>query len=242
MSDQYKKIDENGVPLEGWDEDVRKYQSTTRYFVARFVKTIVALSVLAGLVYLSGIYQSTFFQRTSPNIEPRELPVQVEGEKLVLPLTVVNLVEEDRKDIQSRGEIEDMVDKASRIWDQAQIDLELENYSTRHLKDEEIIDFIKNPYSLRHELIEREKRGVVVFLVHSLQGINGIAFVGGDTIALAEFTSVYNFRVLAHEVGHILGLPHVRQGGRLMSTDASGSKITREEALTAREELKKLSE
>jgi hypothetical protein len=87
------------------------------------------------------------------------------------------------------------------------------------------------------ELPQESKEGVIVFLVHSLDGINGIAFVGGRTVAVAEFTTVYDFRVLAHEVGHILGLSHVREGGRLMSTDAGGAELTVEEAEKARQTL-----
>ena len=226
------------VPTEGWDEDIREDYKSPKYYLWGFVRTVVVLLVLAGLLYLSGIYQSTFFSRTSPKIEPQELPVLVEGEKMVLPLTVVNLVEKDRKDIQSREEIAGMVEKASRIWGQARIDLELNGYSTIYLENRELLEFIQNPYNLARRLSPQDKEGVVVFLVHSLGGINGVAFVGGDTIALAEYTSVYNFRVLAHEVGHILGLPHVKGSGRLMSREAGGSKLTRDEALRARGEIK----
>ena len=228
------------VPTEGWDEDIREDYKSPKYYLWGFVRTVVVLLVLAGLLYLSGIYQSTFFSRTSPKIKPQELPVLVEGQREVLPLTVINLVEKDRKNVQSRREIEGMVEKASRIWDQARIDLELQNYSTVYLENRELLEFIKNPYNLARRMSLPDREGVVVFLVHSLGGINGVAFVGGDTIALAEYTSVYNFRVLAHEVGHILGLPHIEEAGRLMSREASGSKLISPEAERARRELDSL--
>src|SRR6056297_826540 len=228
------------IPTEGWDEDIGRDYRSPKYYLWVFVRTLVVFLVLGGFLYLSVIYQSTFFSRTSPKVEPQELSVLVEGERKILPLTVINLVEKNRKNIQSRAEIEGMVEKSSRIWDQARIDLELENYSTVYLENRELLEFIKNPHNLANSLSPSAKEGAVVFLVHSLRGINGVAFVGGDTIALAEYTSVYNFRVLAHEVGHILGLGHIKGSGRLMSREASGPRLTREESLEAREELDSL--
>ncbi len=227
------------VPTEGWDEPVQEPRSKGKHFLFSVGKAIVALMIITGLLYFSGIYQGTLFQSTPPSAQPQELPVLVNGEVKTLPLSVVSVIGADsNKDrVKSREEIEPLVDKASRIWDQARIDLELESYATLEMEQRRITEFLYSPDFLLEELPAEKRRGVVVFLVHSLNGINGVAFVGGRTVAVAEFTSVYNFRVLAHEVGHILGLDHVRESGRLMSTDASGAKLIREEAIQARERL-----
>lgn len=233
-----KKQQEFGSEDEGWYEDVWTETRTVKYKLFTVVKVVVVLMVVAGLVYLSGIYQGTLFQRTSEQARPRQLSPVVSGEAKILPLSVVNVVDEaESGDIKNEIEIQELVNKASVIWDQARIDLELAGYTVLKIDKQQMSGALNNPRRLLAELPEEDKQGVVVFLVYSLHGINGIAFVGGRTIAVAEFTSVYDFRVLAHEVGHILGLPHVNGGTRLMSTDAGGPRITVEEAEEARQTL-----
>ena len=67
-------------------------------------------------------------------------------------------------------------------------------------------------------------------------GANGIAFPGIGVMAVADYTTEYDFRVFAHEVGHLLGLGHVQDSNsRLMYSGANGSKLTESEVLEARE-------
>lgn len=225
------------IPQEGWDEPVGESRNTWKHTILNIGKGIVALMIIAGLLYFSGIYQGTFFQSTPPSAQPQELPVVVEGETKVLPLSVVNVVSPGQKEDKSEQELEVLTEKASLIWDQARLDLELENHTTLRMEERRTLDLLENPDFLLQEIPPSKRQGVVVFLVHSLNGINGIAFTGGKTVALAEFTSVYNFRVLAHEVGHILGLDHTRESNLLMSPEAGSAKITPEQAKKARERL-----
>jgi hypothetical protein len=220
---------------EGWHEDIRK-EPTRKDGVWRAMKVMTALLVLAGLLYISGIYQSTFFSRTSSDAKPMELEVLVDGETKTVPLTIINIVDKNnRENKKNKEEIGLLVNKASRIWDQAGIDIVLEGYATEEVEREEISDLLNDPRSLLDKRQTQEENAITVFLLHSLRGVNGVAFIGDNTIALAEFTSVYNFRVLAHEVGHILGLGHVTKSERLMDEQARGAKLIEEEAVKARE-------
>ena len=58
------------------------------------------------------------------------------------------------------------------------------------------------------KLDEYNRDDINVLLVSNLQGINGISYGGLRTISIADKTTVYDFRALAHEIGHQLGLDH----------------------------------
>ena len=59
------------------------------------------------------------------------------------------------------------------------------------------------------DIVGFDEATINVFLVGNLGGINGIAFGGLNSVAVADYTTVYDFRALAHEIGHILGLHHL---------------------------------
>jgi hypothetical protein len=237
MRPYYTKTNEEDIENdEGWYEEISDNNSW-KHKVFAIIKALVAFIVLAGLLYISGIYQSTFFTRTSSEAEPGDLKVLTNEKVMVLPLTVVNVVEEENVDkIKTEQEINSLVNKASDIWKQARIELVLKEYVTIKVSREKMTEYLIEPRKLLNRM-DRSEEGATVFLVHSLSGINGIAFVGSRTIALAEFTSVYDFRVLAHEVGHILGLGHVVDNKRLMDKEAGGEKLIRQEVERARQTL-----
>ena len=57
------------VPQEGWDEPVREEEKTWKHTILNIGKGIVALMIIAGLLYFSGIYQGTLFQSTPPSAQ-----------------------------------------------------------------------------------------------------------------------------------------------------------------------------
>ena len=63
-----------------------------------------------------------------------------------------------------------------------------------------------------------------------------MAFGGLRSVAIADYTTVYDFRALAHEIGHLLGLSHVPvDRNLLMYQGANGSELSLEEIMRARE-------
>jgi hypothetical protein len=89
-------------------------------------------------------------------------------------------------------------------------------------------DFLNN-------LPHYDSGAVSVILSKSLLGLNGVAFGRGGVVAVAEYTAGYDFRTLAHEMGHILGLGHTSLASRLMNSGGRGERITIEEAEIMRE-------
>ena len=90
--------------------------------------------------------------------------------------------------------------------------------------------FFDTPGVFIRSIDEVDPLTINVFLTRNLWGINGIAYTGLYTVAVADYTSVYDFRVLAHEVGHMLGLEHVLESdGRLMYREANGFALSPQE-------------
>ena len=134
------------------------------------------------------------------------------------------------------SDVDRLTSNASAIWQQADINLEIESIVEIVLSDGEIQALLDFPQTVTYVVDSYNKKGISVFLVSSLQGINGLAFSGMHSVFVADFTTVIDFRVLAHEVGHILGLEHVPSDkGRLMYRGSNGFVLTFSEVVTARE-------
>jgi predicted Zn-dependent protease len=182
----------------------------------------VALLVVVALIYISGISQVLFYRRTPATIEQEMTTRLTDAEVRVVPL-VAFVVKGDEELVSERDEedIRRIVENASRIWEQAGINLTLYD-----------IQFVNSEVNTVERVIsatEKNPHMINVFFVKYLGGINGIAFVGTRSVAVADYTTVYDFRVLAHEVGHILGLRHVEERDRLMFQGANGYALTLEE-------------
>jgi len=161
--------------------------------------------------------------------------VLVDAEELVIPLTVfIVAASEPYRSARSGENVVGLVARASQIWDQAGISLEIKNTYTIQRSDSQMQDFYDSSAMFLENIDELDPESINVFLVGTLNGINGIAF-GVRAVSVADYTTVHDFRVLAHEVGHVLGLYHVSSsGGRLMYRGANGFDLSLEEVRRAR--------
>lgn len=197
------------------------------------MRILGAVVMIAGLLYLSGIYQFFFYQRTPATVEPPPLSSKFAGEIIAVPLAVIVFTAEFGGSVRDRADIERLTANASRIWAQAGLELAISDFESVVLAADELRSLRRDPVSYL-AAFPAEKGAVRAFFVHDLAGINGIAYGGRSTIALADHTSVFDFRVLAHEIGHVLGLRHVADPGQLMFSGANGTKLNREEIERAR--------
>jgi len=218
-------------------DDIEEEFESRPSVVSRIFRAVVVLAVIGGLVYLSGVYQYFFFQRTPSFIVQEEVETSLDEEQLIVPLTIFILVNSDSNGSRrSQADALHLVEQADRIWEQASIDLEVEAVHVLQMSDEEIALLYNNVSVFVQNVEGFETRTINAFLVGNLQGLNGVAFGGIPAIAVADYTTVYDFRAFAHEVGHKLGLDHVPvDEQRLMYRGANGFDLSVEEVVRARQ-------
>ena len=205
--------------------------------VSRIVRWLIAVAVLVGLVYLSGLDQYFFYQRTPVEVQQQKVESAVDAQTLTVPLTVFILRNQEANGSErTMSEVEVLVREASKIWEQASINLHIKNIYTVEKTDKELEGLLDSYYALFQSIEGFDSSTINVFLLARLRGINGIAFGGSRAVAVADYTSVYDFRALAHEVGHVLGLSHIQNPLQLMHSGANGFDITLQEILKAREQ------
>jgi len=208
--------------------DVESQDKIEVSIFSRVLRGAIALVVILGLLYISGVYQFFFYQRTPPSANQAEVVSRVDAQTLSIPLTIFIITgNESYGSIRSEENVLHLVENASRIWDQAGITLTIKNIYTISKSDEEMKVFSDTPAVFMQNIDEFDQETINVFLVGNLGGINGIAFSGLHSVAVADYTTVYDFRALAHEVGHILDLDHVSGSQeRLMYRGANGFELS----------------
>ncbi|MCI0619696.1 hypothetical protein L0Y40_01520 [Candidatus Wolfebacteria bacterium] len=215
-------------------DEEREHTPTWRDKLYTTLKWGVAFFALLGLVYLSGVYQALLLHRTPESFVREPLAQVIPGDELTVPVRIIVLGSDT-----SDGErwedftIAQLVTNTSAILHQAGIGLAISHTERKTVTRDTLRGFLENPAGVA-EITRRSDNEITVVLLESLWGLNGIAFVGGDVVAVADYTGSFNDRVLAHEVGHILGLEHVADSRRLMAQGSEGLDLVQEEAVQVR--------
>ena len=132
-----------------------------------------------------------------------------------LPISVY-ILDDQRGILSSPSSNERMIvifEKANEVWAQAGIKFEIK-YIGRIVLPSGIIRELANG---NHDPF-----------------LNGIT-ISSDLILVTDSRDVQTYRVTAHEFGHLLGLGHVHDDGRLMYPGTEGTVLTVDEIKTARD-------
>jgi len=205
--------------------------------IFKIVKWSVALLVVFGLLNLFGFRNFFLYRTTPPTVEQQEVEVKIDAEILQVPLNVIVLTspEEGYGSERSEESVLSLVENAAEIWEQGGIEIVLKAIHFEE-KDNALLEKLyQNPRLVVNNVQNFDTESLNVFLVGSLGGINGVSFSGLNTVAVADYTTVYDFRTLAHEIGHQLELSHVSGSrGQLMYRGANGFNLSIDEIEIAR--------
>lgn len=191
------------------------------------------------MLYVYGIHQGLLFQRTDTGVESDNeyIPHEVlrEDDLIVLPVRVFVLVNPEEGSTRTQEDVNRVIDSASEIWDQAKIDLSVTQVEFIELDDEQVTSFFSNPAPQIRTIADPRPGEINLFLSRALSGLNGVAFRGLESVAVADYTTSFDFRVLAHEIGHVLNLDHISSDrSHLMYQGGHGTVIPYESAKKAR--------
>ena len=75
--------------MTGDKEELEYYEPTLKDKIFRIIKALVALAVLMGFLYISGIYQYLLLHKTSSDMEQKKLADLSDAETIIVPLSIL---------------------------------------------------------------------------------------------------------------------------------------------------------
>ncbi len=204
------------------------------------LRTLFALVALGSILYLSGIHQYFLLHRTPTGAEQPLLTSKINASQIVVPV-VVHILSGDAGSTRTADDAGRLLKNANHIWAQANITFVIQDTLYHETPVEDLRRFDREPHAFITDSATYNPAVANLYLTRTLSGpsfgrtgVNGLAYGGTSAVSVADFTSTLDYRTLAHEFGHLLGLPHVTNTQRLMSTGATGTDLTLEEIATAR--------
>lgn len=199
----------------------------------KITRRIVALIIISGLLYLSGVYQYLFLHRTPATSIQTILPSKIKSLPIQVP-TQIYIITGPTGSTRTPNDVTHLISNANAIWHQANITFILQDIKTISATKQELQLFQRNPSVFIASSNTYQPNMANLYLTRTLNGVNGLAYTHTNAISVADYTSTLDYRTLAHEFGHLLGLRHISSPTQLMSSGATGNELSTSEIQTAR--------
>ncbi len=222
--------------MDEYIEEIEEEIEEESFFKSFPVKVFFVALLIISLIYISGIREYLFYQRTPTSTKLQAPEPLFKAEEIIVPVSVFVVKEGPFRSERSKEETEHILSNGFRVFVQANIDFEVVEYSAISA---ESYNFLSDHRSFLSEVEKYDPDTINIFLVGHLKGINGIAFPGLSSLAVADYVTSRDYRILAHEIGHILGLGHSSDPFSVMYQGSYGVNLSMEKAIKAREKAKK---
>jgi len=186
---------------ENSDEDIKEEKNSLWGLFFKILKAFVALIVLVGLIYLSGIREYLFFQKTSPDLELYTLEQVTDLEEVKVPIKIILMRESSLGTERKQKEVASLIKNTQSIMNQAGISLARYKTIEKEISEEGISKVMDGEFSVIEDILNKEV--VNIILLKKLEGLNGVAYPSEKIIIIPDYTAGSDFRTLAHELGHI---------------------------------------
>lgn len=132
-----------------------------------------------------------------------------------------------------------LVREANHIWEPANITF---NFTGVEFLFVNYDRFINDLFASNVRGLPDSDAHIKVFFVNEIAA-NGVAFGQVNNVVVKDVTTVNSYRTVAHEIGHLLGLPHVFDStSKLMYRGTNGEILTSLEIERARQQARFLAE
>ncbi len=205
------------------EEEIKEEEKEKSLFF-KIARIVVALLLLFSFIYFSGFREYFFFSKTSPDEEINSIQGE-EVEELDLPVDIFIINGPIYGTNRSMESVNSLIENTSKILNQAGINLEVEEVQERNLNEDEIELILNGDFNL----LEYDNRKFNLILMRRLDGLNGVAYPNQGVTMIADYTTGKDYRTLAHEIGHLLGLGHTEKHNYVMTQGKNGRLFSEEE-------------
>jgi len=202
-----------------------------RPWYVRWGRRVIGVVFIFAMLFLGGIYQFGLFQQTPASTPAGQYQPAVDKQTLSIPATVY-VLDQASQNTPPATTTKRLIERTNAVLTQARV--QLSPATTTVIRTDDLQSstgrLTASPDTLKNQLPALRSDRLHIIVSRGLGGLNGVAFPGQRVVAVSEYTTSFDFRVLAHEVGHILSLDHVDNKANLMFSGSSGTQLTTKQA------------